>query len=343
MAATVSSVQAQPRPGQGSLGAHLGVPYFFADKDLRLGQRPRILGQFHFQYKASPRWRFSSEFGYGWVGYSHAASPYKLFNPASGESVSTKEDVLTKFQPVTVSALYSLRPTATKWAPYVGGGLNLTRMEITNRRKKIQDPATFRPWVHWSPGVQGELGTELYLKSNHSVTLDWSLRGDYQLSKDTNDFPSGFTGNDGYVALNFGVNVYFWPGGKRPIEIAPAPTPAPEPVPAPATPEVPPPAPPATPDTTKAPVPSATPDTTTAPVPPATPDTTHVPPPPPAPPAPPDTTKHGAQAAPEAAVPEVTFGAFGVPLPTLDPDPAVCPAPAAADTPARREEVVEPR
>jgi len=345
MAINVSSVQAQPRPGQGSLGAHLGVPYFYADPDVKLGERPRLLGQFHFQYKMSPSWRLSPEFGFGWVGYDHAPAPYKLFDASSGDSVTTKEDVLTKFQPITLTMIRSLRPHATKWSPYVGAGVNLTRMEIVNRREKIQDPATFTPWVNWSPGVQGEIGAELFIPSKKTVSLDWSLRGDYQFSKDTKHFPSGFTGNDGYVAASFGVNVYFWPGGTKPIELAPAAAPEGSPAPAPVAPTpVAPTPPPATPDTTHVPPPA----------PPATPDTTHVPPPPPPAPQPatPDTTKPApvigaapALPAPAPAAPEETptFGAFGVPLPAVEPEAFACPAPPASAVTPRREEVVEPR
>jgi hypothetical protein len=341
MAATVSSVHAQPRPGMGSLGAHRGVPYFVADSDTKSGERPRILGQFHFQYKVSARWRLSTEFGYGWTGYDRTPSPYKLLDPSTGDSITTKVDVLTKIQPITMTALYSFRPGATKWSPYVGGGFNITRMEIVNKRKKIQDPATFAEWVKWSPGVQGELGAELYMHANHVVSLDWSLRGAYQFSKDTKRFPSGFTGNDAYLAASFGVNVYFWPGGKKPVEIAPAAAPTPEttPIPSPAPPEATTP-PPAVPDTTKAPPPvppaptPATPDTSKAPAPiPAPPDTTKVPP------APPDTSK--TPPAPHGAPPPAeTFGAFGVTLPAVVPDPEACSIPVA---PPRREEVAEPR
>jgi len=331
MAATVSSVHAQPRPGMGSLGAHLGVPYFIADSDTRSGEKPRILGQFHFQYKVSPRWRFSTEFGYGWVGYDRTPSPYKLLDPSTGDSITTKVDVLTKIQPITMTALYSFSPKATKWSPFVGVGFNITRLEIVNKRKKIQDPATFAEWVKWSPGVQGELGTELYLQANHVVSLDWSLRGSYQFSKDTKRFPSGFTGNDAYLAASFGVNVYFWPRGKKPIALAPGAAPAPESTPAPE-------ATPAPPDTTKSPAP---PDTAKAPAPippaptPATPDTTKSLTPVPAPP---DTTK--APAPHGAPPPAETFGAFGVTLPAVVPDPEACANPAV--TP-RRPEVVEPR
>jgi hypothetical protein len=347
MAATVSSVHAQPRTGMGSLGARLGVPYFLADSDTKTGERPRILGTFHFQYKASPRWRFSTEFGYGWVGYDRAPSPYPLFDPSTGDSVTTKVDVLTKIQPITFTGIYALRPMSTKWAPYVGAGINITRMEIVNKREKIQDPATFEKWVKWSPSVQGEIGTELFVQSKKTVALDWSLKGAYQFSKDTKRFPSGFTGNDAYVALSFGVNVYFWPGGKKPVDLAPPAAPSSD-NPAPAVPSTPEPPPPATPDTTKAPAPPApvpaTPDTTKAPVP---------PPPPPAPvPAVPDTTKkapvmsapvqaHDVAPAPAEVAPAGdTFGAFGVPLPAVEPDAASCPA---RPAPTRREEVVEPR
>ncbi len=258
-AASVPNAVAQPKAGQGSLGMRIGVPYFVADSDTRSGQKPRLILDGNFQYKMSPSWRFATEFGYGWVGYgANAPSPYKLRDPDTGDSVSTKQDVLTKIQPINATLIRSLNPGATKWSPYIGVGANITRMEIVNKRRVIKDPATFVKWINWSFGAHGIIGTERWMGENKNVSLDWSLRWTYLLSKDTKHFPSGFTGNDSYLTANFGVNVYFWPGGK-PIETAKEPVPeaAPEalPIPEPAAPEAP--ATPAPPDTTTPPPPKS--------------------------------------------------------------------------------------
>jgi hypothetical protein len=247
-AASVSNAYAQPKPGQGSIGARLGVPYFLADKDTKDGQRPRLLIQGNFGYRFSPGWRLMTDFGFGWVGYrAETLAPYKVVNRT--DSVSVKQDMLTKIVPINATLIKVLNPDAKKWSPYVGVGVTMNRMEIVNQRRKIQDPATFQPWIKWAPGINAMLGAEYFMPAKPTVSLDWSLRYTHLFSKDTKKFPSGFTGNDAFLNASFGVNVHFWPGGK-PIEVAePAPEAAPETLaPAPA-------------DTSSTPVP-APPDTT---------------------------------------------------------------------------------
>jgi hypothetical protein len=324
MAAFVSNASAQVKPGTGSLGGSLGVPIFLADSDTKTGQVPRLLAMVDFQYVFSPHWRLAAQFGYGWIGYKDwAPSPYPVRDPDTGGYVNTMQDVLTKFQPVSASMLYAPKGQAGKWGPYVGGGVNLTRMEIVNKRKRIQDPATFDEWVNWGFGVQALAGAEYYIPSKRTVSLDFSAHWSYLFSKNTTDFPSGFTDNDSYLSFNFGVNVYFWPIGHAPVEIAPDAVPEPT---------------------------GATPSDTlqNAPAPaPAPPDTTQKTPAPPAP-APPDTTQKSPAHSQSILVrpapstnshAEAGFGAFGVTTPLPAPLPAeaepalVCPAPASATKP----------
>ena len=298
IAATAASVSsnafAQPKPGQGSLGITGGVPLFTGDPDTRYGQRPRLIFNANFQYKIDSRWRFATGFGYGWTGYrSDAPSPYPMRDPDTGDSVRTMQDVLTKIQPITATMIRSFKPDADKWSPYAGGGVNITRMEIVEKRQRIKDPATFDEWVNWSFGLNALAGTELWMGQSKTVSLDWSVRWTYLFSKDTARFPSGFTGNDSYFDFNFGVNTYFWPGGK-PIETAK------EPVPEPAS------------------TPAATP-TPEAPTTPAVPDSTpKTPPVPQAPGAQGSLLYHAADDA------DSTFGAFGVTLPRTEEDGAAC-------------------
>ena len=293
-AASVSNAFAQPKPGQGSLGFIVGVPFFTGDVDTRYGQRARLIFNANFQYKINPTWRLATGFGYGWIGYrADAPSPYVL--DPDGEPMSTKQDVLTKIQPITATMIRSFKPAATKWSPYAGGGINITRMEIVNKRVVIKDPATFDKWVNWSPGLHGLFGTELWMGENKTVSLDWSVRWTYLFSKDTEHFPSGFTNDDSYFNFNFGVNAYFWPGGK-PIETAQEPVPEPAPALAPAV----------------APTPEA-------PATPAVPDSTpKTPPTPQAPGAQGSLLYHAADDG------DSTFGAFGVTLPRTEEDGAAC-------------------
>ncbi|MGH7726851.1 MAG: outer membrane protein [Candidatus Eiseniibacteriota bacterium] len=251
-----SKAVADVEPGKGSIGGVIGIPFILADEDTKEGSSPRILGQIDFQYVFSKQTRLSFQFGYGWVGYKDGTpAPYKMPS-SSGDSTDVKDDVLTKFQPITASLLHAFKPQGQGWVPYAGGGVNLTRMEIVNDRIKVQDPATFKDWVNWSLGVQARAGIEYFLPSNTNVSFDWSGRWAYQFSKSEDDLPSGYTNNDSYFTLNFGVNVYFWPIGHKPVETAPdapaegaAPAPesrpdAPAPEPAPVDTLTPPPPPP---------------------------------------------------------------------------------------------------
>lgn len=285
-AASVSNAYAQPKPGQGSIGARIGVPYFLADHDTKDGQRPRLLFNANFGYRFSPGWRLMTDMGFGWIGYrDEAPTPYKVVNRT--DSVSVKQDLLTKIVPIDVTLIKNLNPGAKKWSPYLGVGATINRMEIVNQRRKIQDPATFQPWVKWAPGVHAVLGQEFFIPAKPTVSLDWSVRYTYLFSKDTKKFPSGFTGNDAWLSGSFGVNVHFWPGGK-PVEVAPAPEPEPAPAPV---------------DVAPAPAPAPA-DTSSAP-------------------APPDTTQHAPSLLLKAPAGE-SFGAFGVTLPATSHEADAC-------------------
>jgi len=312
-AATVSNAYAQPKPGQGSLGARIGVPYFLSDFDTKDGQKPRLLATANFGYRFSPNWRLMTDFGFGWVVYKDDAPlPYKVTN--STDSIQVKQDLMTKIVPINATLIHVFDGNAKKWSPYVGAGVTINRMEIDNQRRKIQDPATFKPWINWSPGVHAILGQELFLQSNENVSLDFAVRYTYLFSENAEDFPSGFTGNDSHLDATFGVNVHFWPGGKKPVEtVAPAPeavpetlTPVPVPVPAPS-------------DSTQSPAP---PDTTQKA--PAPPDTTQKAP------APPDSTQkapvlEGASGSLlQNPAEEPGFGAFGVPVPRSEDEGEAC-------------------
>jgi hypothetical protein len=158
-AATVSNAYAQPKPGQGSLGARIGVPYFLSAFDTKDGQRPRLLFTANFGYRFSPSWRLMTDFGFGWIGYKDEAPlPYKVTNAT--DSVQVKQDLLTKIVPIDATLIHMFDEHATKWSPYIGAGFSINRMEIVNERRKIQDPATFKPWVNWAPGLHAIIGEE---------------------------------------------------------------------------------------------------------------------------------------------------------------------------------------
>lgn len=286
-----TNAYAQPKPGQGSIGMRIGVPYFLSDADTKLGQKPRMLISANFGYRFSPAWRLMTDFGFGWVVYKDdELAPYKVVNET--DSVATRQDLMTKVVPIDATLIRNLNGGAKKWSPYIGVGATINRMEIDNQRRKIQDPATFKPWINWAPGIHAILGEELFIPAKPTVALDFSVKYTYLFSKNEKDFPSGFTGNDSFLAFNFGVNVHFWPGGK-PVEVAPAPASEAPPetlTPAPA---------PAQADTTGTPTPS---------------------------PAPPDTTQKSSQSPQVDTIlhDDASFGAFGVTLPRIEDDGAAC-------------------
>lgn len=282
MAVIAPNAPAQGTAGKGAIGGIVGIPFFLGDADTKNGQSPRILAQGQFQYAFTHQTRVALSAGYGWIGYKAGTpAPYKMFHPGLNDSVQVMDDVLTKFQPISASLLRSFRPQGKGFVPYVGAGVNLTRIEIVNDRRKIKDPETFDSYVNWSPGVQAQGGFEYFVGSGN-VSFDGHGRFAKQFSKDADSFPSGFTGPHTYVTVNFGVNVYFWPIGHRPLETVPQPAaetdgaplaPAPAvidtltpPTPSPTPPDTltPPPS-PAPPDTTVTPDSTVTPDTTRAP------------------------------------------------------------------------------
>ncbi len=255
MAIFVSNAGAEIRSGKASLGASVGMPFLMGDAELKEGQSPRLMGLANFQYVFTPSWRLSTTFGYGWVGYKDGTpSPYPLYDPDTGDSVTVRDDMLTKLVPVNATIIRALTPQGKGWSPYVGAGAGLTRLEIVNKRLKVKDPATFDPQATWSPNVHALAGVEYVLPSNTNITFDWNARWTQLMKSNDESFPSGFTGKHSYLNIAFGVNVYFWPIGYKPVETATAPAadslltppaaPAPtEPAPTP-TPET-----PSTPDT----------------------------------------------------------------------------------------------
>lgn len=273
MVAMAPHVAAQGTAGKGAISGIVGVPIFLGDEDTKNGQSPRILAQGQFLYCFTNQTRLALSAGYGWIGYkSGTPAPYPLYHPGLNDSVLVMDDALTKFQPISATLLRSFNAQGKGFVPYVGAGINLTRIEIVNDRRMIKDPVTFDSYVNWAPGVQAQGGFEYFVGDNGSVSFDGHGRFAKLFSKDEAQFPSGFTGPHSYVTINFGVNVYFWPVGRKPLETAPQPVPEPAPdALAPVAPAVidtltPPPVPepvptpaPAPPDTT------VTPDTTRAP------------------------------------------------------------------------------
>jgi hypothetical protein len=312
--AAFASGAAAETAGKGSVGGSIGVPFFLSDEDTKNGQSPRVLGQLHFQYAFTPKTRIALSGGYGWVGYKDGTlAPYKLVDPATGDSVQVMDDVLTKIQPFSLTLLRSFRSQGSGWVPYAGAGINLTRIEIVNDRRKIKDPATFDSYVNWAPGVQAQGGFEYFLGANDNVSFDLNARFAKLFSKDEEQFPTGFTGPHTYAAINFGVNVYFWPIGHKPVETAKEPAadpstlaPAPLPGDTPAEPA------PTPPDTTQVPPPVPTPPDTTV-----TPDTTRAP---------------GSSQAPVRSAAKSVSAAKPAPSATVAPAPTVEPAAASAST-----------
>ena len=260
MVIVVSNAGAEILPGKASLGGMVGVPLIMGDDDLKEGASPRLIGEANFQYVFTPSWRLSASFGYGWSGYKDGTpTPYPVRDPDTGDSVNVRDDMLSKFVPIDVTLIRSLKEQGKGWSPFVGAGVGMTRVEIVNKRIKIKDPATFDALASWSPNAHGLVGVEYVLPSNTNVSFDWSARWTQLLKDDPESFPSGFTGKHSFLSLTFGVNVYFWPIGYKPVETAktPAPdslltppssTPAPESAPPPPAPE-----PPAAPDTSLTP------------------------------------------------------------------------------------------
>jgi hypothetical protein len=259
MAACASTAAAQAPVGKGSLGGTIGAPFVTADSVTAAGQSPRLNLQGTFQYVMTPRTRIAASFGYGWVAYKEGTlAPYKVVGPTTPDSTEFRDLMLTKFIPIELTLIHAFKDQGKGWVPYLGLGASLTEIQIVNDLDKIKDPVTYETYVNWAPGVHARAGTEYFLPSNKNVAFDWNAHWSYLFSKDEERFPSGFTGPHSYLTINFGVNVYFWPIGYKPIEVQQAPA-AEAPAAAPSEPGLPPPPAPTPPETPSAP------DTTKAP------------------------------------------------------------------------------
>jgi len=227
------AVHAQPAPGQGSLGATLGVPFIFAPGDLKHGQKPRIMGKGNFQYVVNKTWRTAFKFGYGWNGYNDEFNAPFILQAEQVNGDTTKGDQLVIMDPFTAVLQY-MHPMGKSWMGYAGAGPGVYRVNITNDGRTIFDPVTHERFKFGSFGLSGEAGAEYFLPSNKNVSLSLNGTLNYLFSSHKDKFPSGYSGPYIFADFGIGVNVYFKPLGAKstptpmlpPTEVPPPSTPS---------------------------------------------------------------------------------------------------------------------
>ena len=204
--------------GKASLGGQLGLSRFLSDEDYTKSRdaggafgssdvRQRFAFAANFRYTMSPSWRWQIAPGYTWTGYQKD-SPVPFPDP-NYPGDTTKEKYLTQAMPVSAQIHYVHR--LGKWYWHFGGGPNVTRVWIENRRKVLKDPVSKKLHKGFYPGASFEVGAERYLKSLPSVTLEFAASGHYVMAQRDEQFPSGFNSALSWAELRFGANYYFDP------------------------------------------------------------------------------------------------------------------------------------
>lgn len=205
-------------PGIGGIGGQIGGSTFRFDRmlgsswfgDYSAGAQPRFILHAHFRYVVNRWLRWQVSPGMTWAGYK-GAEPAPFEDPRYGDR--DKREYLTLLLPVSLQGQYVLR--RGWWLYYVGAGPGVYRVWIENRREVLKDPVTLTLHRGLYPGMSGELGVELFLKSLPSTSLELALGGDLVLAQRDDQFVSGINSNLMAVGVRFGGNLYFSPGGRK--------------------------------------------------------------------------------------------------------------------------------
>ena len=213
-------------PGRGGIGAQLGVSSFRADRmlgnswfgDYSSGAlpRPAFLGQFRYAFSRSFRAQFSP--GLTWTAYK-GDEPAPFEDPRFPGDV-TKKETIALIVPLSAQLQYTLRHGW--WLYHLGAGPGIYRVWIENRREVLKDRRSLRLHRGLYPGVSGELGAEIFLKSLPSTSVELSIGGDMAFAQRDEQFPLGFNSNVLAVGARIGGNYYFSPG-ERKKETSPTP------------------------------------------------------------------------------------------------------------------------
>jgi len=213
-----TAVRTGSAPGRGGIGGMLGGSYFDYGpnnwdiqgrntSDFCAGAQPRFAFDGHYRYVFTPRWRAQVSAGLTWSAYSKT-EPVPFPDP-NFPADATKENYLALLVPVTaqLQLTWGRRP----WAYHLGAGPGLYRVWVENRRKVLRDPQTLRLHRGLYPGTTAEIGVEKFLRTLPNTSIEFSLAQHLAFARRDDQFPSGWNGSLGALAVSIGGNYYFDP------------------------------------------------------------------------------------------------------------------------------------
>jgi hypothetical protein len=186
--------------GMGSFGISLGGMQWLADSDARqydgdeLGPggnaQARLIGKAVFRYRMNTDWLMSMEVGFGWNGYPDSDDLVLWVIPGT----IGLERRLRDYRGITTSLCF-------------GGGVYVWGQR--RHHNFLQDRETQQKYHALDPGAYVGLGGEFHLADYLTVTGITAAHYIYSTHKD--DFKDRLGGDDLFVELRLGVNLYFAP------------------------------------------------------------------------------------------------------------------------------------
>ncbi len=186
----------------GAISGVVGGMLYLADEDSKDSAKPRPSFGGTGEYSMSARSAVRLDITVGWNAYSPSAEDRERFgHPKPVKIVNSN----------ILSYIRRINPDSERFL-YAGGGFGLYywRYKISGKfqhdgdaNKKIGSGKIFS----FDPGVHALAGYEYPL--SESVSLQAEALGHFIFSANEEDRPSGWNGNDAYVAIRLGVKVYF--------------------------------------------------------------------------------------------------------------------------------------
>lgn len=177
-----------------SFGVSMGAMRWLADKGAREWQehpaQVRPIGKAVFRYRMNSTWLMSVETGFGWNSYAES------------------DDLVTWVIPTTIGLE---RRFGELWGAttYFDFGAGFYVWAQRRGGHFIKDPVTNKDLHGIDPGVYAGVSGETHLTGHVTLTVHSTLHFMYETNSD--DFPSGFGGNDLFIDLRAGLNYYFSP------------------------------------------------------------------------------------------------------------------------------------
>ena len=217
---TSSILRAGMKPRTGAVGAQVGYSDIVAGGDYATGARPRFSFEGSFRYVASSHWGWQLSPYYTWAAYGVG-----IKTPIHDLAFPTeryKDHYLTQIAGADGQLMYL--HTRGAWTWHLGAGPALYRVLLENNRKIIKDPVTFEPHRATYLGATAEMGTEHFMKSLSTTSLEWTVAWHAAFAKDDAKFPSGYSDSPQSFEVRFGAHYYYDLNPAKKPGAKPAPT-----------------------------------------------------------------------------------------------------------------------